>query len=82
MKKGKAVKKKIITPRIIDMVIVSKANLNIKLIREAKEIPQKDLTATLGLNCAKYESGKKDMTLTTLSKFSKALDTQPHMLLM
>lgn len=74
--------KKVKQPRLIDRVLVSKVNSNIKKRREAKKLAQKDLTALINLNSAKYESGKKDMTLTTLSKFSKALDTQPHELLM
>ena len=61
--------------------LISKVNLNIKKRREKLDIPQMELDAKTGLKMYKYESGEKDMTLTTLGIIADALKTEPHILL-
>lgn len=62
--------------------LISKTSLNIKLRRKELGLSQTELDELTGLKCYKYESGKKEMTLTTIAIYSEALQLEPHQLLM
>lgn len=61
--------------------LISKVNLNIKRTREEAGITQQELEINTQLKIYKYESGTKDMTLTTLEIIASALNTEPYKLL-
>ena len=65
-----------------DTPLISKANLNIKKRREDLDMSQMELDVKTGLKSYKYESGKKEMNLTTIGIFAKALKTEAYKLLM
>ncbi len=62
--------------------LVATVNLNLKLKREKNKQSQKEIDVLTNLNTAKYESGKKDMTISTLGIFGKALNEEPYKFLM
>ncbi|TAL59461.1 MAG: XRE family transcriptional regulator [Bacteroidetes bacterium] len=49
--------------------------------RMKRKLTKEKLEYETGLNIARYESGRHDMTLTTLSILSKHLDVEPYKLL-
>ncbi len=64
-----------------DTKLISRVASNIKYHRMKKGWSQEKLQEETGLAIARYESGKKDMTLTTLSILSNYLDIEPYELL-
>lgn len=54
---------------------------NIKKYREKMHLSQEELEKNTGLAVFRYESGKHDMTLTTLSILSKGLMVESYQLL-
>jgi len=61
--------------------LISKVNLNIKRTREKAGLTQQELETSTQLKAYKYESGTKDMTLTTLEIIANALNIEPYKLL-
>ncbi|TAL62661.1 MAG: XRE family transcriptional regulator [Bacteroidetes bacterium] len=54
---------------------------NIKYYRKRSKMTQEQLQEETGLYFPRYESGKNDMTLTTLGILSEHLNIEPYMLL-
>jgi transcriptional regulator with XRE-family HTH domain len=61
--------------------LISKVNLNIKRTREEAGMTQLELETNTQLKIYKYESGTKEMTLTTLEIIANALNIEPYKLL-
>ena len=64
-----------------DKKLIEQAASNIKHHRMKKGWSQEKLQERTGLSIARYESGKKDMTLTTLGILSKHLSIESYELL-
>ena len=64
-----------------DYILIKRVAGNIKKYREHKNLSQEQLQEKTGLAVSRYESGKHDMTLTTLSILSKHLDVETYQLL-
>lgn len=65
-----------------DSKLLEKVARNLKYHRMKKGWSQEKLQEGTGLAVARYESGKKDMTLTTISILSNYLQVEPYELLM
>lgn len=61
--------------------LIQRVANNIKYYRKERKLSQEKLEDETGLTIARYESGKHDMTLTTLSILSKHLSVDPWQLL-
>lgn len=62
--------------------LISKVNMNIKIRREEIGMSQKQLEAVTRLKMYKYESGNKEMTITTIGIIADALQTESYKLFM
>jgi len=57
---------------------------NIKRVREAKKLSQKEVITSIDMGAAQYsriESGKTDPSVSTLARIAQALGVEPHELL-
>ncbi|TAL62597.1 MAG: XRE family transcriptional regulator [Bacteroidetes bacterium] len=61
--------------------LIQKVAGNVKIHRMKRRMTKEKLEDETGLTIARYESGKNDMTLTTLSILSKHLNIEPYQLL-
>lgn len=64
-----------------DYKLIAKVAGNIKKYREQMNLSQEQLQENTGLAIFRYESGKNDMTLTTLSILSEQLKVKSYQLL-
>lgn len=61
--------------------LIQRVSGNLKKFRLLKNLSQEQLHDETGLSISRYESGKNDMTLTTLSILSEHLGVDPYQLL-
>ena len=61
--------------------LIMRVAFNIKKFRIQIKLTQEQLESMSGVSVARCESGKQDMTLTTIGVLSEHLSIEPHQLL-
>ncbi len=61
--------------------LITRVSDNIRKFRIKSELTQEQLQEISGADIYRCESGKRDMTLTTINKLSKHLKVEPYELL-